>query len=126
MPACRRLIWDRWKAEECPVGASRLPPVLVSCWIADFNGDKIPDIVTCRSLLIGNGDGTFKAAQTINAGYGPIAVGDFNGDGKPVCRTTVPACSVMLVSLLASRRVGAYTTVGIAIPRLYRYQPCLK
>ena len=37
------------------------------------------------SVLLGNGDGTFQPAQTYAAGAVPrsVAVGDFNGDGKP-------------------------------------------
>jgi hypothetical protein len=36
-------------------------------------------------VLLGNGDGTFQTAQTSAAGTAPysVAVGDFNGDGKP-------------------------------------------
>jgi hypothetical protein len=35
------------------------------------------------SVLLGNGDGTFQAARSFAAGFGPdsVAVGDFNGDG---------------------------------------------
>jgi len=37
------------------------------------------------SILLGNGDGTFRAAQNFLAGGSPgsLAVGDFNGDGLP-------------------------------------------
>ena len=37
------------------------------------------------SLLLGNGDGTFQPASQLTVGNGPagVAVGDFNGDGKP-------------------------------------------
>ena len=37
------------------------------------------------SVLLGNGDGTFQAAVNYPAGLNPfsVAVGDFNGDGKP-------------------------------------------
>ena len=37
------------------------------------------------SVLLGNGDGTFQAAVNYAAGATPtsVAVGDFNGDGKP-------------------------------------------
>src|SRR5207253_3202005 len=37
------------------------------------------------SVLLGNGDGTFQAAQAFGAGTNPasVAVGDFNGDGMP-------------------------------------------
>ena len=35
-------------------------------------------------MLLGNGDGTFQAAESFPAGAGPTAlvVGDFNGDGR--------------------------------------------
>jgi hypothetical protein len=60
----------------------------------DFNGDGFTDIasVTIRgnlAILLGNGDGTFRAGGTFNAtntfsghNLGEMAVGDFNGDGK--------------------------------------------
>jgi hypothetical protein len=66
--------------------------------IADFDGDGKLDLAVsnyCQStssclgvvsILKGNGDGTFQTSQTYpSAGYGTIsvAVGDFNGDGKP-------------------------------------------
>ena len=36
------------------------------------------------SILLGRGDGTFQPAASYNAGLEPIpvAVGDFNGDGR--------------------------------------------
>ena len=34
-------------------------------------------------LLLGNGDGTFQAAQSYNVGGPSVAVGDFNHDGRP-------------------------------------------
>src|SRR5262245_52193177 len=59
--------------------------------VADFNGDNLPDLaVTNRpdgtvSILLGNGDGTFRAAGSFKAGVNAyyVAVGDFNGDGIP-------------------------------------------
>jgi uncharacterized repeat protein (TIGR01451 family) len=66
-----------------PVGIS--PSVVV---IGDFNGDGKPDIAVANSgsanvsVLLGNGDGTFKAAVNSSAGPSPqaLAIGDFNGD----------------------------------------------
>ncbi len=68
--------------------------------VADVNGDGKIDLLVANcgpgcyagyglgvaSVLLGNGDGTFQAAQTYNTGgYSArtIAVGDIKGDGKP-------------------------------------------
>jgi hypothetical protein len=78
-----------------------LPPVNYSVpgatmvALADLNGDGILDIVSANgfsptgdggvSVLLGNGDGTFKPAMKIAAGGSPtmVVVGDFNNDGIP-------------------------------------------
>ena len=57
--------------------------------VGDFNGDGIPDLVTANfntgevSVLLGVGDGSFRAARAFPAGRNPfaVAVGDFTGDG---------------------------------------------
>jgi uncharacterized protein (TIGR03437 family) len=61
--------------------------------VADFNGDGNPDLVTANtggddvSVLLGNGSGGFTpaAGSPFAVGLFPqsLAVGDFNGDGKP-------------------------------------------
>jgi hypothetical protein len=62
--------------------------------VADLNGDGIPDLVTANdsglaggsvSVLLGNGDGSFRPAQKFTTGGLPlsVAVGDFHGDGRP-------------------------------------------
>jgi hypothetical protein len=68
--------------------------------VGDFNGDGIPDLAIASqgtvvntgtvSVLLGNGDGTFRLAGTFDAGSGPnsIAVADFNGDGRQDIVTT--------------------------------------
>ncbi len=61
---------------------------------ADFNGDGIADLVLSTfannassvQVLLGNGNGTFRAGATMSIGAGfqasDIVAGDFNGDGK--------------------------------------------
>ncbi|MGA2136270.1 MAG: VCBS repeat-containing protein [Bryobacteraceae bacterium] len=69
-------------------GASVAPPSALT--VADFNGDGLPDVAVLSSstnaliVFLGQGNGSFKAGKTINAGLVPAAVvaGDFNGDGK--------------------------------------------
>ena len=60
--------------------------------IGDVDGDDVLDLVatnccgeTTVSVLLGDGDGTFQAAQTYEAGVGPmdLAIGDLDGDGMP-------------------------------------------
>ena len=61
----------------------------LSVAVGDFNGDGKPDLAVANeasgnvSVLLGNGDGSFQAAQDFAAGDTPVfvAVGDFNGDG---------------------------------------------
>src|SRR5260370_41535806 len=81
----------------------------VSIQSGDFNGDSKPDLVVLNNLdtftrigvrfvteftnfnpgtasvLLGNGDGTFQAPRSFGTGQSPnsVAVGDFNGDGRP-------------------------------------------
>jgi len=65
--------------------------------VGDFNGDGVLDLAVANygtpprfldgsvSVLLGNEDGTFAAQRRFGVGSRPfsIAVGDFNGDGKP-------------------------------------------
>src|ERR1022692_4290625 len=74
-------------------GSPSIPSDVPPFAIADFNGDGKLDIVLAPGgvppaplqLLLGNGDGTFRQGPSLSIAsptYG-IAVGDFNGDGKP-------------------------------------------
>ena len=67
--------------------------------VEDLNGDGKPDLITANycadsncvidgsvGVLLGDGDGTFRAAVTYSSGAYhtvSVAVGDVNGDGKP-------------------------------------------
>ena len=62
--------------------------------VGDFNGDGITDLAVTNNngnptegtvtILLGNGDGTFRAAASTASGVYPwgIVAGDFNGDGN--------------------------------------------
>jgi FG-GAP-like repeat/Divergent InlB B-repeat domain len=69
-----------------PVGTGPVAAV-----VGDFNGDGKLDVAVANSgsddisILLGNGDGTFKPATNFSAGGSSpvsIATGDFNRDGK--------------------------------------------
>ncbi|HEY6181534.1 MAG TPA: VCBS repeat-containing protein [Terriglobales bacterium] len=60
--------------------------------LADFNGDRQPDIATtvcngvntgsCKvQVFIGQGNGTFKLSSTLPSGISRLVAGDFNADG---------------------------------------------
>ena len=63
--------------------------------LADLNADGIPDLIygdpndgTVLDVALGTGQGTFSAPNAYTGRFGvgslsPVAVGDFNGDGKP-------------------------------------------
>jgi hypothetical protein len=71
-----------------------VPGAISSPVIADFNGDGNADIAVSSigyqlgafSVLLGNGDGTFRPAinysPTVSSIEGPLVAADFNGDGK--------------------------------------------
>src|SRR5437762_3247840 len=75
-------------------GFRRVPPAVgagpLSIATGDFDGNGAPDLMAVSaasrtvSVLLGNGDGTFKAATSIQILQQPlwVATGDFNADGK--------------------------------------------
>jgi uncharacterized protein YfaP (DUF2135 family) len=74
--------------QEAPTYPTGVNPVAAA--IGDFNGDGNEDLVTANfsgnniSVLLGNGDGTFRLPVDYATQVAPtsVAVGDFNGDGK--------------------------------------------
>ncbi len=78
-----------------------------SIWrTADMNGDGIPDLVlvseagTGFEVMLGKGNGTFSSPTVSSVPNGqiaePVALGDFNGDGKPDIVTTDTANSLSI------------------------------
>ena len=56
-------------------------PYPFTCMVGgDFNGDGIADVASDAAILLGNGDGAFRAMPAVNASC-PMLAGDFNDDG---------------------------------------------
>jgi hypothetical protein len=78
----------------------------------DFNGDGKADLVTVNStsvsVLPGNGDGTFGAAQTVAADSGlrSAAADDFNGDGR---------LDLVITSSVTTWNGTSYVTTGSVV-----------
>jgi hypothetical protein len=91
--------------------------------IADFNGDGKPDVLESGTgtllVLLGNGDGTFKAAATTAsaAALQPIAATDLNGDGKAdVVGTFASNLIVYLSKGDGTFAAGVSYSLGLASP----------
>lgn len=88
--------------------------------VGDFNRDGKLDLVVTNSgaangvssvsVLLGNGDGTFRAATNYSAGLGAysVAVGDFNRDGK--LDLAVASFGSGTVSILLGKGDGTFQT----------------
>jgi hypothetical protein len=84
--------------------------------VADFNSDGKLDFVTADlgndtvSVVLGNGDGTFRAPVQYSAGPSPtsVGVGDFNRDGK--LDLVVAGTDNGIVSLLLGNGDGTFQT----------------
>jgi Bacterial Ig-like domain (group 3)/FG-GAP-like repeat/FG-GAP repeat len=97
--------------------------------VADVNGDGKPDIIVaiyCNSasncdnrlvdVLLGNGDGTFRAGVTYDSGgYYPlsVAIADVNRDGTPdiiVANNCASTCNNSSVGVLLGNGDGTFQT----------------
>jgi hypothetical protein len=75
--------------------------------VGDFNGDGILDLCGTNVVVLGKGDGTFKAGSTVANSVAPISYAiavDLNGDGK-----------IDLVGSGASGAAGSPTAIEYAL-----------
>lgn len=104
-------------------------PCVNSVAVADVNGDGKPDLLTANgcpvinnqgqagsvSVMLGNGDGTFRSAVTYNSGgFGTVSVqvGDLNGDGNPdllvANECSSEACPIGVIGVLLGNGNGTF------------------
>ena len=92
-----------------PVGSDS-----ITVAVGDFNGDGVPDLVVANegsnnvAVLLGNGDGTFRAAQFFPVGINPVwvVVGGFNG--SRVQDLAVPNINANNISVLLGNGDGTF------------------
>jgi FG-GAP-like repeat/Abnormal spindle-like microcephaly-assoc'd, ASPM-SPD-2-Hydin len=92
----------------------------ISLAVGDLRNDGRHDIVAgCQALglvgvLLSNGDGTFKAIKTytVSIGVTDVAVGDFNGDGKPDVAVTNGGTNVSVLTGSGTGTLKAAVTFG--------------
>ena len=92
-----------------PVGSDS-----ITVAVGDFNGDGVPDLVVANegsnnvAVLLGNGDGTFRAAQFFPVGINPVwvVVGGFNGNR--VQDLAVPNINANNISVLLGNGDGTF------------------
>ena len=107
----------------------------------DLNNDGKRDLVVVDSgagpgtsgvsILLGNGDGSFRPASFVALGSVSISatIGDFNGDGKPIslqpmrAPTVSPFCSEMAMGPSRPPSVSASTSPASAYRRLQLSPP---
>jgi hypothetical protein len=94
--------------------------------VTDVNGDGFPDLLVatdcasggCAGVLLGNGNGTFKAVTTYSSGgFSALAIAeaDVNGDGKPDllvanCSTSSNCSGTGNVGVLLGKGDGTFQT----------------
>jgi hypothetical protein len=88
--------------------------------VADLNGDGKADLITANvngdsvDVLMGNGDGTFKAAMSYSVGADYpdfIGIGDWNGDGKSDL-AVISASTTGWIAVLLGNGDGTFQTAA--------------
>jgi hypothetical protein len=80
--------------------------------VAVTSGSGTSNPATGVTVLLGNGDGTFRNAVTYGAPTGPMGVGDLNGDGKPDLAIAGANVQVLLNSYVSGSSASACALVA--------------
>jgi hypothetical protein len=109
----------------CDVNGDGAPDLVVFNWVLTNPGISQTATITA-SVLIGKGDGTFKAGsqvsfdRTASAGADAVMVADFNGDGKPdlaIMTQSAPGFihSSEAATILLGDGSGGFTNSGVSV-----------
>lgn len=86
--------------------------------VTDFDGDGKLDVSFSSAILLGNGDGRFRALEIGSSGFEASGVADFDGNGTPDVASFGDLTTIHLTGLVPEATHDAIATLNttVAIP----------